>query len=162
MADPIRVGILTDTTAVPADGSARANERILRLARGSTRCIWTIDREIDYVGASGLGLPGGTAATVEQAYEELVAADVLVVLARRSGTTPGCDAARRSVSPANDQLGGTKRARSEWMFRLQVGSHQNESVLLARERPPSGRLVRALSTTAPDRSPLLQLPSVGV
>lgn len=57
---------------------------------------------------------------------------------------------------------GPKRARSEWMFHLQVGSHQNESVLLARERPPSGRLVRALSTTAPDRSPLLQLPSVGV
>ncbi len=35
MADPIRVGILTDTTAAPADGSARANERILRLARES-------------------------------------------------------------------------------------------------------------------------------
>ena len=45
---------------------------------------------------------------------------------------PGRDAARGSGAGSHDQLGGNGAARSDFMFHLQVGSHEDESVLLAR------------------------------
>jgi ABC-type branched-subunit amino acid transport system substrate-binding protein len=92
-----------------------------------------IDRDVEFVQAYGLGLPSGTAAAVEKAFAELVSQDVLLVVGPAIGddalvATPLAE--RYEVPTIN--WAGTERGRGEWMFHLQVGSHEDESIVLAR------------------------------
>jgi branched-chain amino acid transport system substrate-binding protein len=134
----IKVGILHDS----ADGPTEARlgvEAIIRSAIDVRVEAGRIDRPVELVAAYGLGLPEGTAANVERAYAELVAREVLLVV----GPAIGDDAlvvaplaARQEVPTI--QWSGTERARNEWMFQLQVGSHEDESVLLAQHLAERG------------------------
>lgn len=131
MPAPIRVGILNDMSdglSGPTD-----TERWIRMTVDELRSSGRLDRDIEFVNASGLGLPSGTAAVVERAYAALVEDDVLLVVGPAIGdnalvVTPLADHHR--VATIN--WAGTERARSEYMFHLQVGSHEDESILLAR------------------------------
>lgn len=131
MAAPIRVGILNDMSeGPPGPGGVQQWLRhpVDDLARDGR-----IDREVEFVHSWGLGLPSGTAAAVEHAYAELVDQDVLLIVGPAIGdnalvATPLAD--RYRVPTIN--WAGTERGRGEYMFHLQVGSHEDESIVLAR------------------------------
>jgi ABC-type branched-subunit amino acid transport system substrate-binding protein len=131
MAAPLRVGILYDMANEPREPTH--TEYWLRLAADELIAKGQLDREIEFVAACGLGLPAGTAAAVERAYAALVEQDVLIVAGPAIGDnalalTPLVERCR--VPTIN--WSGAERARGEYMFHLQVGSHEDESVLLAR------------------------------
>ena len=162
MTAPIRVGILHDMSdSIDRGPVARRRHGRVHAARRSTTSSQRgrLDREVEFVHAAGLGLPAGTAFAIEQAFAELVAQGVLMIVGPAVGdnalvATPLADAAR--VPTIN--WAGTERARSEFMFHLQVGSHEDETVLLARhvaslgaqrvgvvfDRSPIGRRYAAL------------------
>ncbi len=135
MTAPIRVGILHDMSpSVPEELSLGGGmEGFLRLAIDDLVERGRLDRDVEFVHAAGLGLPVGTAFAIEQAFAELVAQGVLMIVGPAVGdnalvATPLADRAR--IPTIN--WAGTERARSEFMFHLQVGSHEDETVLLAR------------------------------
>jgi branched-chain amino acid transport system substrate-binding protein len=137
MAGPIRIGLLNDMAAEgPAPGDV---EPWLRIEIDALIAAGRIDRPVEFVKAYGLGLPGGTAAAVERAFGQLVEQDVLMVVGPAIGdnalvATPL--AARRRVPTLN--WAGAERARGKWMFHLQVGSHEDESLVIARHLAAQG------------------------
>lgn len=134
MAEPLLVGILADMAASPpADGTPTMFESAIRMALDPMIESGRIDREVRFVHGYGLGLPGGTAHAVERAFVDLAAQGVLAIIGPAIGdnalvATPLAD--RHRVPTIN--YAGTERARSDWMFHLQVGSHEDESVVIAR------------------------------
>jgi ABC-type branched-subunit amino acid transport system substrate-binding protein len=150
MAAPMRVGILDDMADGPP-GVANI-ESWLRLAVDELAAAGRLDREVELVSAWGLGLPAGTAAAVERAYAALVEQDVLLIVGPAIGdnalvATPLAE--RRRVPTLN--WAGSERARGEYMFHLQVGSHEDESVVLARHL--AGRGAGRMGVVY-DRSPI--------
>lgn len=153
-AAPIRVGVLNDLAAGPSDDitSAGGLEHYLRFAIDEVRATGRLDRDVELITAYGIGLPRGTAAAVEHAYAELVARDVLVVVGPAIGdnalvAAPLAEAARVPTI----HWAGTGKARNEWMFHLQVGSHEDEATVLARHLVATG--ARTLGLVY-DRSPI--------
>ncbi len=127
-------------------------ERWLRLAADELIGNGRVDRDIEFVHAWGLGLPSGTAAALERAYAALVDQDVLLIVGPAIGdnalvATPLAE--RHKVPTIN--WAGTERARSEYMFHLQVGSHEDESIMLARHMASLGV---ARTGIVHDRSPI--------
>ncbi len=138
MATPFRVGILNDMSDGPPGPGANI-ERWLRLAVEDLVAAGRIDRDFEFVHAWGLGLPTGTAAAVERAFLELVDADVLLIVGPAIGddalvATPLAE--RYRVPTVN--WAGSERARGDYMFHLQVGSHEDESIVIARHLGASG------------------------
>jgi branched-chain amino acid transport system substrate-binding protein len=131
MPSPIRVGILNDMSAGPSGPSE--TEQWLRLAVDELAGNGRIARQVDFVHAWGLGLPSGTAVAVERAYAALVAQDVLLVVGPAIGDNAlvATPLAERHRMPTL-HWAGAERARGEYMFHLQVGSHEDESIVLAR------------------------------
>ena len=135
MTAPMRVGVLHDMVESTADETAMVGQMdaFLRMPIDDLVQRGRLDREVEFVHAAGLGLPVGTAFAIERAFDELVPQGVLLIVGPAVGdnalvATVLADAAR--VPTIN--WAGTERARSEFMFHLQVGSHEDESVLLAR------------------------------
>ena len=134
MAEPLLIGILSDMSAsAPTDGASTRFEGFIRMALDPIVASGRIDREVRFVHGYGLGLPSGTAHSVERAFLDLEAQGVLAIIGPAIGdnalvATPLADGHR--VPTIN--YAGTERARSEWMFHLQVGSHEDESVIIAR------------------------------
>lgn len=131
MAIPFRVGILNDMSAGPP--GVGNIEPWLRRAADEFCAAGRLDRNVEFVCSYGLGLPSGTAAAVEHAYAELAAKDVLLIIGPAIGdnalvATPLAETYR--IPTLN--WAGSERARSPYMFHLQVGSHEDESILLAR------------------------------
>ncbi len=127
----IRVGILNDMADAPPGPSDM--EKWLRLVADQMLAAHRIDNEIEFINAWGLGLPAGTAFAVERAYAKLVAQDVLLIVGPAIGdnaliATPLAEQHR--VPTIN--WAGAEQARGEYMFHLQVGSHEDESIVLAR------------------------------
>ncbi|HEY6530999.1 MAG TPA: ABC transporter substrate-binding protein [Acidimicrobiales bacterium] len=149
MAAPMRVGILND---ISDDPSFIGVDRWIELAADDLQRAGRLDRDVELVVASGQGLPEGTAAAVERAHAELVDQDVLVVV----GPAIGDNAL--AITPLVERLGvptvnwsGAERARGELMFHLQVGSHEDESIVLARHLAGLGALRLGVVS---DRSPI--------
>ena len=135
MTAPILVGVLHDMadSAAGDESLGGARDAIMRLPIDDLIERGRLDRDVEFVHAAGQGLPAGTAFAVEQAFAELVAQGVVMIVGPAIGdnalvATPLADRAR--VPTIN--WAGTERARSDFMFHLQVGSHEDESVLLAR------------------------------
>jgi len=87
---------------------------------------------VEFVTAHGHGLPDGSPENVERAFAGLAAQDVLLVVGPAIGdnaliATPLAD---RYRLPAINWA-GSEYARSEYMFQLQVGSHQDEPRVMA-------------------------------
>ncbi|HEX7853579.1 MAG TPA: ABC transporter substrate-binding protein [Sphingobium sp.] len=130
MAAPIKVGLLNDMSDGPPCPSDI--ESWLRREVDTLVANGRIDRPVEFVQAHGLGLPGGTAAAVERAVKSLADQDVLAII----GPAIGDNAL--VATPLVERLGvptinwaGAERARGEWMFHLQVGSHEDESLVIA-------------------------------
>jgi len=138
MSEPIRVGILNDGEHTGDEGGAgssvfRQLGVAIQFAVDERTAQGRIDRPIELVHVHGAGLPGGTAHAVERAFRELVDQGVLLVVGPAIGdnaivATPVADACR---TPAIN-WSASERARSDYMFHLQVGSHEDESILMAR------------------------------
>jgi ABC-type branched-subunit amino acid transport system substrate-binding protein len=150
MAAPLRVGILNDMCAgPPAVGDI---EPWLRFACDALIEAGRIDRPVEFVYGWGMGLPSGTAAAVERAFADLVAQDPLMIVGPAIGdnaivATPLAD--RHRIATLN--WAGSERGRSEWMFHLQVGSHEDESVVLAQHLAANGATRVGVVS---DRSPI--------
>jgi ABC-type branched-subunit amino acid transport system substrate-binding protein len=131
MTAPLRVGILNDMSAGPPGPSDI--ERWLRLCADDLISAGRLDGAVEFINAWGLGLPSGTAAAVERAYKTLAEKSTLLIVGPAIGdnaliATPLAEHHR--VPTLN--WAGTERARGAYMFHLQVGSHEDESIVLAR------------------------------
>ena len=124
---PALVGVLYDFPQ--ADGGALF-EDALRLGLETTRR--SFDRPVELVAAHARGLPSGTAHEMAQSFEQLADAGVLAVLG------PSISDNALVVQPLTDRhrvpavnYSGGERTRGPWMFHYQVGSLQEEPVVLA-------------------------------
>ena len=150
MAAPIKIGILNDMAeSGPAPGDV---EQWLRPEVDALIAAGRIDRPVEFVKSYGLGLPPGTAAAVERAYAELAGHDVLMIVGPAIGDNAlvATSLADRFRMPTLNWA-GAERARSEWMFHLQVGSHEDESLVIARHLHGQG--CRRIAVVH-DRSPI--------
>lgn len=125
---PALVGVLYDFPQ--ADGGALF-EDALRLGLEAARR--SFDRPVELLATHARGLPSGTAHDMERSFNQLVEAGVLAVLG------PSISDNALVVQPLTDRLGvpavnysGGERTRGAWMFHYQVGSLQEEPVVLAR------------------------------
>lgn len=133
----VKVGVLNDMADLASlndEGDAPGDvtawlEREIEALRAAGR----LDAHVEFVHAYGLGLPSGTAEAVERAYRQLVDAGVALIV----GPAIGDNAL--VATPLAEQLrvptinwAGAERARGRWMFHHQVGSHEDESLVMAR------------------------------
>ncbi|WP_232491926.1 ABC transporter substrate-binding protein [Novosphingobium kaempferiae] len=140
----VKVGILNDMADlsgldddVPVPGDLTGwLEREIDALRQTGR----LDAEVEFVHAYALGLPSGTAEAVELAYRQLADAGVSLIV----GPAIGDNAL--VATPLAEQLriptinwAGAERARGRWMFQHQVGSHEDESLVIARQMASLGR-----------------------
>lgn len=137
MATKIKVGVLNDM----CDGPPPLGDitEYLRREVAAVQAAGRLDAEVEFVHSYGLGLPTGTAAAVERAFAELAAQEVVLIAGPAIGdnaliATPLVEAAR--IPTIN--WAGAERARGEWMFHLQVGSHEDESLVMARHMAALG------------------------
>jgi ABC-type branched-subunit amino acid transport system substrate-binding protein len=131
MGEIVRVGLLNDMAdGPPATGDVTEE---LRREIDAVRAEGRLDAQIEFVHAYGLGLPAGTAAAVERAFAELVAKDVVMIVGPAIGDNAliATPLAERAQVPTINWA-GAERGRGEWMFHLQVGSHEDESLVMAR------------------------------
>ena len=131
MPQPVRIGILNDM----ADGPPAPGDVTdwLRREVDAVRAAGRLDAEVEYVHAYGLGLPAGSAEAVERAFQELVRQDVVMIVGPAIGDNALAAAPWvESACIPTINWAGAERARGDYMFHLQVGSHEDESLLLAR------------------------------
>lgn len=155
MAQPIRVGILNDMIDagdIGLQGAPGDPTLWLQRAVDDLLAAGRLDRPVEFVRDYALGLPGGSAAAVERCFARLVDADVVMIVGPAIGdnalvATPLADRARMPTL----NWAGAERGRSEWMFHLQVGSHEDESLVIARHMAGLG--CRRLAVIY-DRSPI--------
>jgi branched-chain amino acid transport system substrate-binding protein len=152
MAAPMRVGILNDMSAGPPGPTGMT--QWLRRTVDEYLASGRLDREVEFVDSWGLGLPSGTAAAAERAFLALADQDVLLIVGPAIGdnalvATPLAE--RHRIPTIN--WAGSERARGEHMFHLQVGSHEDESLVIARHLASLG--VRRIGVVR-DRSPIGQ------
>jgi len=126
------VGVLNDMADSAEDAQGDVTEWLEREV-AKVQAAGRLDAEVEFVKSYGLGLPAGTAEAVERAYMELVRQDVVLIAGPAIGdnaliATPLVE--REKVPTIN--WAGAERARGEWMFHLQVGSHEDESLVVAR------------------------------
>jgi branched-chain amino acid transport system substrate-binding protein len=128
----VRVGILNDSAADAASATTDLTGW-LRREIDSVRASGRLNTNVEIVQKYGLGLPEGSFAAVERAFDALVAEGVVLIVGPAIGdnallATPLAESAR--VPMIN--WSGAERARGDFMFHLQVGSHEDESLLIAR------------------------------
>jgi ABC-type branched-chain amino acid transport systems, periplasmic component len=137
MTASVKVGILNDMADLSDradDGDAGPNDLTGWLEReiAHLRKAGRLDAHVEFVHAYGLGLPSGTAEAVENAYQQLADAQVSLIVGPDIGdnaliATPLAE--RLRIPTIN--LAGTERARGRYMFHHQVGSHEDESLVMA-------------------------------
>lgn len=140
----VKIGILNDMADltgrdddIPTPGDLTDwLEREIDAVREAGR----LEADIEFVHAYALGLPSGTAEAVEQAYRQLAEAGVSLIVGPAIGdnallATPLAE--RLRIPTIN--WAGAERARGRWMFQHQVGSHEDESLVIARQMASLGR-----------------------
>lgn len=134
----VRVGVLNDMCDEPplvGDITPWLEREVAAL-----QACGRLDAEVEFVHACGHGLPTGSADAVERAFMELARQPDIVLIA---GPAIGDNAlivtplVERERIPAINWA-GAERARGEWMFHLQVGSHEDESLVIARHMQAIG------------------------
>jgi branched-chain amino acid transport system substrate-binding protein len=125
---PILVGVLYDFPQI--DGGALFEDAV-RIGIDEVAASGRLDRPLELVPRHAQGLPAGTAFDVEKTFAELVDAGVLVILG------PTVSDNGLIVGPLADAAGvpcinytGGERTRGEFMFHYQVGSLEEEPIVL--------------------------------
>jgi branched-chain amino acid transport system substrate-binding protein len=124
---PALLGILYD---FPQADRGALFEDALRLGLDASRR--SFDRPVELLAVHARGLPSGTAHEIEQGLAQLAAAGVLAVVGPSISDNALVARAltERFELPAINYSGGA-RTRGEWMFHYQVGSLEEEPVVLA-------------------------------
>jgi ABC-type branched-subunit amino acid transport system substrate-binding protein len=135
-ATPIRLGTFYD---FPQGDGGAAFEEALRLGLDEIAASGRLDREIEFVSRASSGLPGGSEWDVQTKFAELLAEGPLLIFGPSISdnaliAAPMADEAR---VPCINYTGG-QRTRSEWMFHYQVGSLEEEPVVLAQRMVDRG------------------------
>ena len=138
MAKTVRVGVLHDMH----DGPPVVGDITPWIVRevAAVQASGRLDAEVEFVHAYGLGLPTGSAEAVERAFMELARQDDIVLIA---GPAIGDNALIATPLVERERIptinwAGAERARGEYMFHLQVGSHEDESLVIARHMQALG------------------------
>ena len=132
---PVRIGFLDD---VPGGMDRQRLARVSALALEDVAERFT--RPVEWVVETVNGPPYGTAKALEDGYAKLVEAGVLAILgpALGDGATVATPLAERAEMPTL-HYAGAERARGQWTFHLQIGSHEEEPFWLARRLAEAGR-----------------------
>lgn len=142
----VKVGILNDMADLGADPGTEAEAPVpgdlsgwIEREVAAVQAAGRLDAEIEFIHAYALGLPSGTAESVELAYRQLVDSGVSLIV----GPAIGDNAL--VVTPLAEQLrmptinwAAAERARGRWMFQHQAGSHEDESLVIARHMATLG------------------------
>jgi ABC-type branched-subunit amino acid transport system substrate-binding protein len=126
---PILIGLLFDH---PQPDGGESFEVAARLGLEDAAARGRLDRPVEFLRDLAKGLPLGTAADVERGFRALDEADVLAVIGP-SISDNGLivrDLADRARLASINYTGG-EMTRSEWMFHYQVGSLEEEPIVLA-------------------------------
>ena len=131
----VRIGILDDS---PAGLNPELLDQVTALALEDIS--GRFGRPVEWVIEQADGPPYGTAKALEDGYAALVDAGVIAILgpAMGDGASVAVPLADRAQMPTVNYA-GTERGRSEWMFHLQIGSHEDEPLWLARRLAEAGR-----------------------
>lgn len=126
---PIRIGLLYDFPQ--GDGGALV-ERALRLGIEDATTTRGLDRPVEFVASHARGLPIGSEHELITAFDALAETGVIAIIGPSISdncliAAPRADAHR---VPSINYSGG-ERTRSEWMFHYQLGSLEEEPVVLA-------------------------------
>ncbi len=137
MPETVRVGILNDMSDGPP-GIGDVTEWLEREI-AAVQAAKRLNAQVEFVYAYGLGLPSGTAEAVHRAYAELAEKGVAMIVGPAIGdnaliATPLAE--HYEIPTIN--WAGAERARGEWMFHQQVGSHEDESLVMARHMKSKG------------------------
>jgi ABC-type branched-subunit amino acid transport system substrate-binding protein len=136
---PLKVGLLNDyPTMGDTDNDTLA---ALELVMAEALSAGLLDRPVQIVQRSVVGLPNGTYRAVEHAFDELVAEDCLAIFGPwvSDNVVPlraHVDAAARTPIIT---LSGSEGALGEWCFALNNGSMAEEPVMLAAVMIGDGR-----------------------
>lgn len=129
-----RIGILNDVADFAGDDEEVRDltfwiERECSALRASGR----LDATPEFVHAYGLGLPSGTAEALEGAFATLAGAGVCLVIGPSTGENALAvmAMAERTRTPTLAPA-SSERARSPYMFQYQVGSDEEEGLVIAR------------------------------
>lgn len=137
MSTIVRVGVLNDVADAGSgsDDMAEWLEREIKALRQKGR----ITAPVEIVHAYALGLPTGTAEAVEQAYTDLAAHDVVLVIGPGIGDNAlvAAACADRFRLPTL-HWSAAERARGKYMFQLQGGSLEDEPAMLAHHLAAAG------------------------
>ncbi len=132
MAKTVRIGVLNDM----CDGPPGVGDITPWLERevAAVQASGRLDAEVEFVHAYGHGLPTGSAEAVERAFMELARQQDIVMI---TGPAIGDNALIATPLVERERIAtinwaGAERARGEYMFHLQVGSHEDESLVMAR------------------------------
>lgn len=136
---PLKVGLLND---YPTKGDTD-NDTVaaLQLVIDEALASGLIDRPVELVQRNVVGLPNGTYAAVEKAFDELVAEGCLAIFGPWVSDNvvplrPHVDATARTPIIT---LSGSEGALGEWCFALNNGSMAEEPVMLAAVMIGDGR-----------------------
>lgn len=137
---PIRIGLLYD---FPQGDGGDLFERSLRSGIVDATTARPLDRPVEFTANHARGLPLGSEHEVVTAFDELAAGGVLAIVGPSISdncliAAPRADANR---IPAINYSGG-ERTRSAWMFHYQLGSLEEEPIVIA-ERLAARGLRRA-------------------
>jgi ABC-type branched-subunit amino acid transport system substrate-binding protein len=137
---PVLIGVLYD---FPQGDGGAGFEAALQLGIAEVAASGRLDRDVEFVTRDAAGLPGGTEHDVRTKFGELVDAGAVLVVGPAISdnaliVSPLADDAR---VPCINYTGG-QRTRSEWMFHYQVGSLEEEPIVLA-QRIFDRKLLRA-------------------
>ncbi len=126
---PIRVGVLYD---FPQGDGGALFERALRLGLDDATQHRPLDRPLDLVAKHARGLPLGSEHELVTAFDELAATGVLAIVGPSISDNCLLAAPRADAHqvPSINYSGG-ERTRSAWMFHYQLGSLEEEPVVLA-------------------------------
>ncbi|EIZ79995.1 extracellular ligand-binding receptor [Novosphingobium sp. Rr 2-17] len=132
----VKVGVLNDMADLSDVGDGDAADDIagwLEREVAAVRQAGRLAADVEFVHAYALGFPSGTAEAVEHAYRQLVDAGCVLIV----GPALGDNAL--VAAPIAEQLrmptinwANAERARGRWMFHHQVGSHEDEAIVIAR------------------------------
>jgi branched-chain amino acid transport system substrate-binding protein len=128
-ASPVLVGFLYD---YPQGDGGAAIEGAFRIGVDEVAATGRLDRDVEFVSRQAAGLPAGTEHDMKTKFAELVDTGCVFVVG------PAISDNALIIAPLADAAGvpcinytGGQRTRSVWMFHYQVGSLEEEPIVLA-------------------------------
>ena len=130
--NPVRIGILMDMIP-PSGDSDPTIMPTLQLVADEMRDAGVLERPVEFVTRAVQGLPMGSYRAVRDAFDELVAEDVLVIYGPliSENVVPLRAHVEECAEVACISMGASANLLGEWMFALPAGSMEEEPIVIA-------------------------------